>query len=81
MGAMTGVTVGEVEERAALGNLDALARRFLSISGPEFLRLRAEGSLNAVEQKPGFTRVLAVATLLDWRENTCGVSVDPASDR
>lgn len=63
--AMTGVAVGEVEERVALENLDRLARRFLSISGSEFLRRRAEGALSSVEHEPGFTRVLAVATLLD----------------
>lgn len=61
----TGVAVEEVNEDAALDNLDKLARRFLSMSGQEFLRLRAEGNLDSVEHDPGFTRVLAVATLLD----------------
>lgn len=61
----TGVAVGEVEESVALDNLDMLARRFLSMSGSEFLRRRAEGTLEDLERWPGFTRVLAVATLLD----------------
>jgi len=61
----TGVAVGEVEESVALDNLDMLARQFLSMSGSEFLRRRAEGTLEGLERWPGFTRVLAVATLLD----------------
>jgi hypothetical protein len=61
----TGVTVGEVDEAAALANLDSLARRFLGISGEEFLRRREDGSLGELEYRSGFTHVMAVATLLD----------------
>jgi hypothetical protein len=61
----TGVTVGEVDEAAALANLDMLARRFLGITGAEFLRRRAEGSLGDLERQVGFGRVMSVATLLD----------------
>ena len=61
----TGVSVGEVDESTARGNLDRLARRFLGMSGEDFLRLRTQGSFGPAEQQPGFTRVLAVATLLD----------------
>ncbi len=38
----TGVSVGEVDESAARSNLDHLARRFLGMSGEDFLRLRRE---------------------------------------
>lgn len=61
----TGVSVGDVNESAARANLDSLARRFLGMTGEEFLSLRKQGSFGEVEDQPGFTRVLAVATLLD----------------
>jgi hypothetical protein len=61
----TGVSVGEVDENAARANLDALAKRFLSMDGEEFLRRRRDDALQGLEHRPGFTRVLAVATLLD----------------
>lgn len=61
----TGVTVGEVDEVAARANLDSLARRFLGISGEEFLRRRSAGTFGDLDRHPGFTRVMAVATLLD----------------
>ncbi|MGH3612599.1 MAG: hypothetical protein ACRDRK_08375 [Pseudonocardia sp.] len=61
----TGVSVSEVDEVAARDNLDMLAKRFLSLSGDEFLRRRRAGALDDVEHRPGYTRVLAVATLLD----------------
>lgn len=57
--------MGEVELSAVRANLDSLARRFLGMSGEEFLSLRSQGSFEDAEQQPGFTRVLAVATLLD----------------
>lgn len=61
----TGVSVGEVDEAVARRNLDRLARRFLGMSGADFLTRRKLGSLDDAEHRPGFTRVLAVATLLD----------------
>ena len=61
----TGVSVGTVDEAAVRANLDRLARRFLGMSGDDFLSLRKQGSLDDAEHRPGFTRVLAVATLLD----------------
>ena len=61
----TGVTVGDVDVAVARANLDKLAKRFLSISGAEFLKRRKNRELGEVERLPGFTRVLAVATLLD----------------
>lgn len=61
----TGVTVGEVDTVAARSNLDDLAQRFLGVSGEEFLRCRAAGDFGDLDRHPGFTRVKAVATLLD----------------
>lgn len=57
--------MGEVDELTARSNLDRLARRFLDMSGEDFLRLRRQGSLDPAERHPGFTRVLAVANLID----------------
>jgi hypothetical protein len=59
------VTTGEVNEAQARKNLDRLARTFLGISGADFMRRRAAGELGALRHRPGFTRVMAVATLLD----------------
>lgn len=61
----TGVSVGDVDESAVRANLDRLARRFLGMSGEEFLSLYRQGSFGETGEQPGFTRVLAVATLLD----------------
>jgi hypothetical protein len=61
----TGVTVGEVDEATARRNLDNLAQRFLLMSGQDFMQRVREGRLDDIEGCPGFSRVLAVATLLD----------------
>ncbi|MCA1672926.1 MAG: hypothetical protein LC799_12270 [Actinobacteria bacterium] len=61
----TEVSVGEVDESAVRANLDSLARRFLGMTGEQFLSLRRQGSFGEVEHQAGFSRVLAVATLLD----------------
>ncbi|MGH4014813.1 MAG: hypothetical protein ACRDSL_12995 [Pseudonocardiaceae bacterium] len=61
----TGVSVGDVDESAVRANLDRLARRFLGLTGEEFLSLRKRDAFGEAEDKPGFSRVLAVATLLD----------------
>lgn len=61
----TGVSVHDVDQREVRANLDRLARRFLGVTGDQFLKLRQQGSFGTVEERPGFTRVLAVATLLD----------------
>lgn len=68
----TGVSVGDVDESAVRTNLDRLARRFLGMSGEEFLTLHKQGSLGEAEEQPGFTRVFAVATLLDRARSHTG---------
>lgn len=66
------VSVGEVDQTAARANLDSLARRFLGMSGEEFLSLHKQGTFGEVEEQPGFTRVLAVATLIDCARSNPG---------
>ncbi|MGQ0779102.1 MAG: hypothetical protein ACT4NY_32590 [Pseudonocardiales bacterium] len=68
----TEVSVGEVDQTAARANLDSLARRFLDMSGEEFLSLRERKAFGEVQEQPGFTRVLAVATLIDCARSNPG---------
>lgn len=59
------VSVAEADSEAVRRNLDALARRFLKMSGEEFLTRRRDGSLDDLEDSAAVSRVLSVATLLD----------------
>lgn len=59
------VSVEETDPEAVRRNLDTLARRFLRMSGEEFLERRANGSLDEIEDSAAVSRVLSVATLLD----------------
>jgi len=61
-----GVSVQTVDDRDALmRNVDALARRFLKMSGREFLLRKQHGALDQLGDSAAVTRVLSVATLLD----------------
>lgn len=59
------VPVEEVNLDVARQNLDRLAQRFLGLSGSEFLARRDGGQLDELRGKPGFSRVDAVASLMD----------------
>lgn len=59
-----GVCVEEVDLHVARENLDALAQRFLGLSGAEFLAKRASGDLDELRGLPAHSRVEAVAGLL-----------------
>lgn len=60
-----GVSVESVDRVAAERNVDMLARRFLKISGAEFLRRKKRGELEALGDSAKLQRVLSAATLLD----------------
>lgn len=68
----TEVSVGDVDQTAARANLDSLARRFLGMSGEEFLNRRQQEAFGEIEEQPGFSRVLAVATLIDCARSNPG---------
>ncbi len=60
-----GVSVEEVDREEVARNVDVLSRRFLKLSGREFLACRREGALGETEDTAAVSRVLSVATLLD----------------
>jgi hypothetical protein len=60
-----GVSVEPVDRDALLRNVDALARRFLKMSGREFLLRKQHQALDQLGDSAAVTRVLSVATLLD----------------
>ncbi|RZU32699.1 hypothetical protein [Blastococcus saxobsidens] len=60
-----GVSVKEVDREAVMRNVDRLARRFLKISGAEFLRRKQHGELDSFGDSAKLQRVLSAATLLD----------------
>jgi hypothetical protein len=62
---LSDVPVEEVDLDVARQNLDRLARRFLGLSGSEFLTKRDGGQLDDFRSKPGFSRVDAIASLMD----------------
>lgn len=60
-----GVSAEDVDRREVERNLDTLARRYLSMSGEEFLNRRQRGELEALGDSASLHRVLSAATLLD----------------
>ncbi len=59
------VSIEDVDREAVLRNVDMLARRFLHMSGPEFLQCKERGALDELGDTPGVVRVLSAASLLD----------------
>lgn len=59
------VSVEEVDRAEVEENVDKLARRFLNMSGSEFLQLRENGGVDDLGDSAAVARVLSAATLLD----------------
>lgn len=60
-----GVSVEDVDRPAVERNVDALARRFLGMTGEIFLLRRERGEFQEAEDSPALCRVLSAAALLD----------------
>jgi hypothetical protein len=59
------VSVEEVDRAQVERNVDMLARRFLKMSGEEFLLCRKNGEVEGLGDSAAVARVLSAATLLD----------------
>jgi hypothetical protein len=59
------VSVEEIDHAEVKRNIDILARRFLGMTGDEFLACRADGRIEELGDSAAVARVLSVATLLD----------------
>lgn len=61
----TGVSVEDADELMVRQTVDDLARRYLSMTGDDFLALRAAGRVEELGDSPATLRVLSAASLLD----------------
>lgn len=59
------VSVEEVDRVEVEQNVDKLARRFLKMSGHDFLLCRKNGKVDALGDSAAVARVLSAASLLD----------------
>ena len=61
----TGVSVEDADELEVRRTVDNLARRYLGMTGDDFLALRAAGRADELGDSPATLRVLSAASLLD----------------
>ena len=60
-----GVTVEDIDRHEVERNVDLLARRYLRMSGEDFMQRKQRGELEGMGDSAGLHRVLSAATLLD----------------
>jgi len=60
----TGVSVEQADKTKVMDNIDTLARRFLGISGPAFLKGLRAGAYDDAADSPRLNRLVSAAALL-----------------